>query len=250
MMEGLAVNWLSSTLGLTRRRRCVIVSRMKVLVVEDDAALQATLQRTLARRGFVVATAGDGVAALQRWAATPPDAVVLDLSLPGLDGLQVLAQARAQGLVAPVLILTARGTVGDRVLGLNAGADDYLAKPFDLDELEARLRALVRRSGTATGAADVRFGRLRHDRTDGAVYLDDAPLELPPRELALLCALLARPGQAVIKERLFEQVFPGEAEVRYEAIEVVAYRLRRKLAGTGVELVTLRGLGYLLRAEA
>ena len=227
---------------------------MKLLVVEDDPTLQATLERTLTRRGFTVAAVGDGLVALQRWAATPPDAVVLDLSLPGLDGLQVLAQARAQGLGAPVLILTARGAVGDRVLGLNAGADDYLAKPFDLDELEARLRALVRR-GAGPGApaalgADVRFGRLRHDRAGGAVYLDEVPMDLPPRELALVRALLARPGHAVTKERLFEQVFPGEAEVRYEAIEVVAYRLRRKLADTGVELVTLRGLGYLLRDVA
>ena len=114
--------------------------------------------------------------------------------------------------------------------------------------------ALVRR-GAGPGAlaalgADVRFGRLRHDRAGGAVYLDEVPMDLPPRELALVRALLARPGHAVTKERLFEQVFPGEAEVRYEAIEVVAYRLRRKLADTGVELVTLRGLGYLLRDVA
>ena len=225
---------------------------MKLLVVEDDAALQATLVRTLARRGFAVTAVGDGPAALARWAASAPDAVVLDLTLPGLDGLQVLAQARAQGLRTPVLILTARGTVGDRVLGLNAGADDYLPKPFDLDELEARLRALVRRSAPMPGAAPppaaVQIGSLRHDRDGGAIYRDGVPMELTPRELALMHALLARPGHAVAKERLFEQVFPGEAEVRYEAIEVVAYRLRRKLADTGVELVTLRGLGYLLRA--
>ena len=127
---------------------------MNLLVVEDDPALQATLVRTLARRGFVVTAVGDGASALQRWATHPPDAVVLDLTLPGLDGLQVLTQARAQGLGTPVLILTARGTVGDRVLGLNAGADDYLPKPFDLDELEARLRALTRRSSApAPGAA-------------------------------------------------------------------------------------------------
>ncbi len=225
---------------------------MKLLVVEDDAALQATLVRTLSRRGFAVTAVGDGPAALARWAAGAPDAVVLDLTLPGLDGLQVLAQARAQGLRTPVLILTARGTVGDRVLGLNAGADDYLPKPFDLDELEARLRALVRRSAPMPGAAPppaaVQIGSLRHDRGGGAIYRDGVPMELTPRELALMHALLARPGHAVAKERLFEQVFPGEAEVRYEAIEVVAYRLRRKLADTGVELVTLRGLGYLLRA--
>ena len=226
---------------------------MKLLVVEDDPALQATLVRTLARRGFAVTAVGDGPAALQRWTDSAPDAVVLDLSLPGLDGLEVLAQARAQGLRTPVLILTARGTVGDRVLGLNTGADDYLAKPFDLDELEARLRALMRRTA-APGAepvpgAGVRLGRLRHERDGGAIYHDDVPMELTPRELALMHALLARPGHAVAKERLFEQVFPGETEVRYEAIEVVAYRLRRKLAGTGVALVTLRGLGYLLREE-
>lgn len=227
---------------------------MKLLVVEDDAALQATLVRTLARRGFAVTAVGDGPSALARWAANAPDAVVLDLTLPGIDGLQVLAQAQARGLRTPVLILTARGTVGDRVLGLNTGADDYLSKPFDLDELEARLRALVRRSAAGSDApppgASARIGSLRHDPGGGAVYRDGEPMELTPRELALMHALLARPGQAVAKERLFEQVFPGETEVRYEAIEVVAYRLRRKLAGTGAELVTLRGLGYLLRAAA
>ena len=226
---------------------------MKVLVVEDDAALQATLQRTLARRGFVVATAGDGVAALQRWAATPPDAVVLDLSLPGLDGLQVLAQARAQGLGAPVLILTARGTVGDRVLGLNAGADDYLPKPFDLDELEARIRALKRRhqgAGADTATRLPEVGGLRYEPDSGAIYHRAEVLELTPRELALLKALMVKPGHAVSKERLFELVFPGEADVQYEAIEVVVYRLRKKLAATGATLMTLRGLGYLLREDA
>ncbi|MDO5624009.1 MAG: response regulator transcription factor [Pseudomonadota bacterium] len=224
---------------------------MNLLVVEDDAALRATLARTLTRRGFGVLAVGDGPAALQRWGASAPDAVVLDLSLPGLDGLQVLAAARARGWRTPVLILTARGTVGDRVLGLNAGADDYLPKPFDLDELEARLRALARRGAAPSShnapAASVHTGRIRHDREGGAIYLDGEPMELTPREGALMHALLARPGQAVAKERLFEHVFPGEAEVRYDAIEVVAYRLRRKLGGTGLELVTLRGLGYLLR---
>ena len=150
-----------------------------------------------------------------------------------------------------MLLLTARGTVGDRVLGLNTGADDYLAKPFDLEELEARLRALARRVAPGQDAAPapaVQIGSIRYDRDGGAIYQGGVPMELTPRELALMHALLARPGRAVAKERLFEQVFPGEAEVRYEAIEVVAYRLRRKLAGTGLELVTLRGLGYLLRA--
>ena len=224
---------------------------MHILLVEDDPAMHTTLQRALARRGMQVHWVGDGLQALAQWTAQPPDAVVLDLSLPGMDGLDVLAQARRQGLRTPVLVLTARGTVGDRVLGLNAGADDYLAKPFDLEELEARLRALARRVAPGQDAAPapaVQIGSIRYDRDGGAIYQGGVPMELTPRELALMHALLARPGHAVAKERLFEQVFPGEAEVRYEAIEVVAYRLRRKLAGTGLELVTLRGLGYLLRA--
>ncbi|HZF85674.1 MAG TPA: response regulator, partial [Burkholderiaceae bacterium] len=118
---------------------------MKLLLVEDDPTMQTTLQRTLGRRQIDVRVCGDGAQALAQWRALDPDVVALDLSLPNLDGLQVLAQARAAGLRAPVLLLTARGTVGDRVMGLNAGADDYLPKPFDLDELEARLRALRRR---------------------------------------------------------------------------------------------------------
>jgi len=223
---------------------------MKVLLVEDDAAMQTTLQRALERRGMQVTACGDGARALERWRASLPDVVVLDLSLPGLDGLQVLEQARGEQLESPVLILTARGTVGDRVLGLNTGADDYLAKPFDLDELEARIRALGRRGASSAHAALPAFCGLRSDPESGAIYLDDAPLELAPREAALLRALLARPGHAVAKERLFELVFPGEADVQYEAIEVVVYRLRKKLADTGAQLVTLRGLGYLLKAQA
>ena len=118
---------------------------MKLLLVEDDPTMQATLQRTLGRRMIDVRVCGDGALALEQWRTLQPDVVALDLSLPNLDGLQVLGQARAAGLTTPVLLLTARGTVGDRILGLNAGADDYLPKPFDLDELEARIRALRRR---------------------------------------------------------------------------------------------------------
>ena len=227
---------------------------MKLLLVEDDPAMQATLQRALERRGMQVVPCGDGARALERWRAGVPDVVVLDLSLPGMDGLQVLEQARAQGLKTPVLILTARGAVGDRILGLNTGADDYLAKPFDLDELEARIRALARRvPSTAPGALPVGapdFCGMRCDTDSGAVYFNGTPMELAPREGALLRALLAKPGHAVAKERLFELVFPGLPDVHYEAIEVVVYRLRKKLADTGVELVTLRGLGYLLKAHA
>jgi two-component system response regulator TctD len=166
-----------------------------------------------------------------------------------MDGLEVLGAARHAGLTTPVLILTARGTVGDRVIGLNTGADDYLAKPFDLDELEARLRALHRRRIAPGAPLPAVMGTLRLDRESGAVYHGNEVLELTPRELALLQALLAKPGHAVTKERLFELVFPGEADVQYEAVEVVVYRLRKKLAGTGTALMTLRGLGYLLKAQ-
>jgi two-component system response regulator TctD len=225
---------------------------VKVLLIEDDTSLQATLQRTLERRGMRVATCGDGAKALERWQAAVPDIVLLDLSLPGLDGLEVLEQARERGLVTPVIVLTARGTIGDRIIGLNTGADDYLSKPFDLDELEARIRALTRRhaGSGAPNLATPDFAGLRSDPDSGAVYFRGDPLELAPREATLLRALLQRPGHAVAKERLFEAVFPGQPEVQLEAIEVVSYRLRKRLAPTGVQLVTLRGLGYLLKAGA
>ena len=230
-----------------------MTSTLKLLLIEDDASMQTALQRTLGRRGIEVFACTDGRLALAQWTAVQPDVVVLDLSLPGLDGLQVLAQARRQGLATPVLILTARGTVGDRIIGLNTGADDYLPKPFDLDELEARLRALVRRrpkSGIKSGSNAYMAGTLRYEKESGAIYHQGLVLELTPRELALLQALIVKPGHAVSKEKLFELVFPGEAEVQYEAVEVVVYRLRKKLMGTGVTLVTLRGLGYLLKVDA
>ncbi len=230
---------------------------MRLMLVEDDPGLRAALARTLLRRGFEVTQHADGREALDAWAAAPPEVLVLDLSLPGMDGLEVLAAGRRRGLATPVLLLTARATVGDRVMGLNAGADDYLPKPFDLDELEARIRAIVRRRVPAAvpGGADAdpgvfQAGNLRYEKFSGAVYCRGEPLELAPRELALLQALIQQPGRAVAKERLFELVFPGAAEVQYEAIEVVAYRLRKRLVGTGTALMTLRGLGYLLKVEA
>jgi two-component system response regulator TctD len=223
---------------------------MKVLLVEDDPTMRSTLERALSRRSMQVDTCGDGDRALHAWRAAAPDVVVLDLTLPGLDGLEILERARREGLQTPVLILTARGTVGDRVIGLNTGADDYLPKPFDLDELVARLQALARRHAGARpepGGAMLKLGGLLMEKDSGAVYFRDQVMELTPRETALLQALMGRPGHAVSKEKLFELVFPGEADVHYEAIEVVVYRLRKKLAHTGTTLMTLRGLGYLLK---
>ena len=226
---------------------------MKLLLIEDNATMQTTLRRSFERRGIQVVGCEDGHRALAMWQASRPDAVLLDLSLPGVDGLDVLGQARAAGLRTPVIVITARGTVGDRILGLNTGADDYMPKPFDLDELEARVRALVRRSAPAGDEASAlqspAWCGMRVDRDSGAVYFEGQPLELAPRELAMLQALLGKPGHAIAKERLFDLVFPGESQVQPEAIEVVAYRLRKKIAHTGARLVTLRGLGYLLKAE-
>jgi two-component system response regulator TctD len=228
---------------------------MKLLLIEDNATMQTTLRRSFERRGIQVLGCEDGARALALWQASLPDAVLLDLSLPGMDGLEVLSQARAAGLSTPVIVLTARGTVGDRILGLNTGADDYLPKPFDLDELEARVRALVRRSGNAdhangSSSRGPAWCGMHVEKDSGAVYFGGEPLELAPRELALLQALLGKPGHAIAKERLFELVFPGESQVQPEAIEVVAYRLRKKIAHTGAQLVTLRGLGYLLKSQA
>ncbi len=237
---------------------------MRLLLVEDDPYLQETLARSLGRRGMEVNCAASASQALSLWKSVRPDVVVLDLTLPDGDGLNVLSQIRKEGLTTPVLVLTARTTVGDRVLGLNSGADDYMAKPFDLDELEARVNALYRRahSNLATqdqreGAGPVRadiqtiqMGALTLDTLNGAAYLNRQPMELSPREVAMLQALMSQPGQAVSKERLFAAVFPLELDVQFEAIEVVAYRLRKKLTETGLGLVTLRGLGYLLKVNA
>ena len=230
---------------------------MKLLLVEDDAVMCATLDRSLTRRGLLVYPCGDGLLALDKWRAIRFDVVLLDLTLPGLDGLQVLTQARKSGLNTPVLIATARGTVGDRIMGLNLGADDYLPKPFDLDELEARLRALVRRRATQISNLDntdefgsIQLGALRFEKSSGAIYHLSEAMDLTPRERSLLQTLLLKHGHAVSKEQLFEVVFPGQAEVQYEAIEVVVYRLRKKLQSCGVTLMTLRGVGYLIKANA
>jgi two-component system response regulator TctD len=229
------------------------MSQLSLLFLEDNAAMQTTVQRSFERRGISVHLSGDGISGLEQWRRLMPDVVLLDLSLPGRDGLELLSMARAEGMKTPVIIVTARGTVGDKILGLNIGADDYLPKPFDLDELEARVRALARRSrgagDTANADSEVTFCGLLVDATSGVVYHRGEPMDLAPREGALLRALLARPGQAIGKERLVDLVFGNSADVQPDAIEVVAYRLRKKLAATGARLVTLRGLGYLLKAE-
>ncbi len=226
---------------------------MHLLLIEDDEAMQATLQRTLSRRGFSISAVTDGRKALGAWKQLNPDVVLLDLSLPGMDGLDILSSARSNRLHQPVLILTARGTVGDRVLGLNTGADDYLAKPFDLDELEARIRALVRRQAPQALAATGQrppANELLFDEANSAFYWQGSVMELSPREVSFLKTLQAAMGQAVTKERLFSAVFAHESDAQIDAVEVIAYRVRKKLAATNLQLMTLRGLGYLLKKHA
>jgi DNA-binding response OmpR family regulator len=227
-------------------RRSTIVG-MKLMLVEDDANLSLALSRAFEARGHACETFGDGLDALRRLQHQQFDAIVLDLSIPGVDGLTLLSRLRGRGDSTPVLVLTARGAVGDRVSGLNAGADDYLAKPFDLDELEARLRALGRRQNPE-GA--VRMGRLSWRGPGHAILCEDGSLDLGLREHALLSALLAARGAAVTRDRLFRLVFPQDSVAQVEALETLVHRLRKKVAGTGAELVTLRGFGYLLRAHS
>jgi two-component system response regulator TctD len=222
---------------------------MKVLVVEDDRLLSHGVQVALEQRGFHVQACGNGIEALQRLRGDAPDAVLLDIGLPGLDGLAVLGRLRLAKCRIPVLVMTARSGVGDRIQALNAGADDYLCKPFDLDELEARLRALLRRAQGGRPTHQ-QCGELCLELESGVFYLGTRILELSPREQAFLRPLIAKAGEVVPKDRLFRAVFALDGDVLPQALDVVAHRVRRKLAGAGVELVTVRGLGYLLREPA
>lgn len=222
---------------------------VNILLVEDDLDLVQALGRALAVRGYAVMSCGDGLEALALCRRQRFDAIVLDLSLPGVDGLEVLARLRGRDDMTPVLVLTARAAVSQRVMGLNAGADDYLPKPFDLDELDARLRALIRRD---QGEGDLRCGLLRLERQGSACWIDERPIDLPGREAALLRALMLQAGKAVPRERLHQEVFPGSATAEggavlaSDALDVVVHRLRKRVSGAAVDIVTLRGVGYVL----
>ncbi|MDW7746407.1 response regulator transcription factor [Halomonas sp.] len=220
---------------------------MTVLLVEDDALLAETLVDTLGLEGHAVCHLSDGDAARARLSVPGHgvELVLLDLNLPGCSGLAVLEALRRHDRDTPVLILTARGAVEDRVRGLDLGADDYLAKPFALDELEARVRALLRRRSPDP---QLRVGALKLDTRHQRFTLDDAPLALPPREQRLLSCLMHHAGEPVDKARLAEEAFQGDA-MGHNAIEVYVHRLRKRLGDSGVALRTVRGLGYLLEVE-
>jgi DNA-binding response OmpR family regulator len=219
---------------------------MRLLIVEDDAALARGLLKAFRGDGLAVDHVGNGQDALDVVKMEPYSAIILDLGLPDLDGLTVLKRMRAMQVTAPILILTARDGTNDRVNGLDNGADDYLPKPFAVEELEARVRALIRRS---QGSPDpvLSLGSLRLDRASGAAYLGDEMLELTRRERSVLETLVSRAGTVVPKSRLSADVFDYDDAVSPNALEVYIGRLRRKLEKSGLEIRTVRGLGYLLR---
>ena len=218
---------------------------MRILVVEDDSVLAAALTRALNQSAYAVDLAADGEAANDALATTAYDLVVLDIALPKVDGLAVLRRLRDRRLQTPVLILTARDTLEDRVLGLDSGADDYLTKPFDLPEFEARVRALIRRGHSTPGASLV-HGRVRLDVAARRLFHDDEPIEMSARELALTELFLARQGRVVSKEQMIDHLFGFGDDVGSNAIEVYVHRVRRKLEPLGIEIRTVRGMGYLL----
>ena len=218
---------------------------MRILVVEDDAVLAAALTRALGQANYAVDLVSDGEAANHALATTTYDLVVLDIALPKLDGMAVLRRLRDRRSQTPVLILTARDTLEDRVSGLDSGADDYMTKPFDLPEFEARVRALIRRGHAAPGASMV-HGRLRLDVAARRLFHDGQPIEMSARELALTELLLSRQGRVVSKEQMIDQLFGFGDDVSSNAIEVYVHRVRRKLEPFGIEIRTVRGMGYLL----
>jgi two-component system, OmpR family, response regulator MprA len=222
---------------------------VRILVVEDDRSVRDALDRALRAQGYEVTTAGDGLAALAAVAAEDPDLVVLDLGLPGMDGLAVCRRLRADADQRPVLILTARDQVDDRVTGLDVGADDYLGKPFALEELLARVRALLRRIEPPVDPR-LRYEDLSLDPETREVRRGDRPIELTDLEFRLLSCFLAHPRLVLRREALLDDVWGNDPPTTENALEVYVGYLRRKLEAGGEPrlLHTVRGVGYTLRA--
>ena len=217
---------------------------MRILIVEDNPHLLRSLTLALAQ-GHVVDAVPDGAQADAVLRTERYDVVVLDLGLPKVDGLEVLRRLRARGDRTAVLVLTASGDTDDRVRGLDSGADDYLAKPFELTELEARLRALHRRS-LGHAATVLQVGRLVYDSVARSFRIDGDRLALPPREHQVLEQLITRAGQPLRKRQLADAVSTLDESLNEDALEIYVHRLRRKLGGSGAVIHTLRGLGYVL----
>jgi two-component system OmpR family response regulator len=217
---------------------------VRILIAEDDKIIADGLGRSLRHAGYAVDCATNGAEADTALVTGTYDLLILDLGLPRLSGLEVLKRLRGRNSTLPVLILTAQDGTEDRVRGLDLGADDYMVKPFELAELEARVRALTRRSsGTAP---NIRFGRLSYDQVSRSAQIDGQTLDLSARETGLLEILLARAGRLVSKDQLVDHLCGWGEEVSHNAIEVYVHRLRKKLESGGVRIATLRGLGYCL----
>ena len=218
---------------------------MRILIVEDDTMLAETMSRALRQSAHMVQKAGNGLEADRMLTDNEYDLVLLDVNLPQLDGIEVLKRLRGRRSRVPVMLLTVRDSVNDRVTGLDLGADDYLSKPFELSELEARVRALIRRANAAA-SAELVHGPLRLDTVGRRLYLNEQPLELSVRELAVIELLLLREGRVVTKQQMVDHLYGWEDVSNSNAVEVFVYRLRKKLEPSGVEIRTIRGMGYLV----
>jgi len=218
---------------------------MRVLIVEDDNALADGLTRTLRRSGYAVDKSATGELALRACAEEHYDLIVLDISLPGIDGFEVLRQLRKDRQTGSILMLTARDAEHDRVRGLDLGADDYVTKPFSLPEFEARVRALIRRSQTVR-SPKLRFGGLTIDSTARRAQIEGEELDLTPREWAVLEYLVTRSGQVISKEQMLQALCSWDDSLTHNAIEVYISRLRTKLQNAGIKIRTVRGFGYMV----
>ena len=221
---------------------------MRILIVEDDPVLADGLTRSLRSGEYAVDCVTDGVAADHALSTQTYDLAIIDLGLPRVDGFEVIRRLRRRSATPPVLVLTARDVLQDRVRGLDLGADDYMTKPFELPELEARVRALIRR-GTAGGNAVILNGKLHLDTTGRRVTVDNQPLDLSARELGVLEVLMMRSGRVVSKDQLAEKLYGWDEDVGTNAIEVCVHRLRKKIELSGVTIRTIRGLGYLMEKD-
>ena len=221
---------------------------MRLLVVEDNEKIAEGLSEILRGNGYIVDVVGDGASADAALASFDFDLVILDLSLPEMDGLEVLRRLRDRRKDCAVLVLTARGALDDRVKGLNLGADDYMTKPFEFSELEARVRALLRRH-VGHRTARIEYGSLIFNLDDRGATLDGAKLILPKRELSVLEALILRPESVISKQQLIERLSDFDEDVSENAVEQYVSRLRRRLASAGLRIRTARGLGYILESD-
>jgi two-component system, OmpR family, response regulator len=221
---------------------------MRLLLIEDDEPLARGIAAALLQSGYIVSVAASAEHALQFGRRVEFDLGILDLGLPDRDGIELLRTLRSEGLAFPILILSARDALNDRIRGLDSGADDYLVKPFALEELEARLRALLRRS--EEHAVWRQMGELQFDVVGRRALIGEQHVDLTARELAILDVLIAKPRKIVRKQTLFDSVFPVETDAAPNALEVHISRLRHKLARSGVTIRSVRGLGYRLEEVA